>query len=700
VRRLPYGLRSVLVTIGLTVAVGTALAPPAAAHSTLLFASPAVDGSVPDSPAELSLTFDSPVSLPGAAITVTGPAGRSVTLGGLRVRGTTVTASVPVVLPPGTHTVRWQVTADDGDAIQGVYRFAVGPVASGSSLLAGGYASPPAAPGQWPTAVLRWLLFGSLAVAAGGLAAARMAGRLAVSLAVSPMASVPRRAPSPWIRPAALAGAVAAAGLALLVAGNGSLLAGVSHPGGALDSRPGVVALAQLVGFGVAYVSVRRHPGGITRVGLAGLGVVFVAEAVRGHPQAAAPGWGAPVIAVHLVAVSLWGGALLYVVRTAWVWRERPAAVRRLVGGYARLAAWLFGAVVATGAIAGLAIIPLPAMPSTTYGRTLLIKLAFVAAVAALALTARLRLRQATSPGKSAATAGTADTAQPHVTPRPLIGGSIGRVIGLARAEAAALTLVLAVTALLVTLPPPQDAARALPFAPAPSGPVVPLGALAGQISVSALASNGQLVIRLFVPGSDPQPPPPNDDARATIVSAPPPAPRYELSAALADPGGTTTHLRMRRCGTGCFVAPARWASGTSHLTLRTSATGWGGGAVAFPVTWPPRPDPAALRRAVDAMARTPRFTLYERTTSDTRRGPGNVRQVKLSGKRFLASQPYRANAPIVIGDGEGAVTVAIPAERIQARLTLDRRGRIATEVLTAPRYLITRIFTYPDHER
>jgi copper transport protein len=585
-----------------------------------------------------------------------------VALGRPVAGGTTVTVPVTAVLPVGTYTVSWQVTADDGDTVGGGYRFAIGPQASGSTLAQRSFTSPPAAPGLWPTVVLRWVLFAALATALGGLPGAVLARRR------TPKAS--RAAPLPWIWQAALAGAVAAAGLALLVAGGGSLTRGLARPGRALDSRPGIVAVIELAAFAAAGAAARlRWKAWWTT---AALGVVIGAEALRGHPQAAAPGWGALLIGVHLTAVAIWLGTLLHVVRTALSWRDAPKRAWRLIGDYARLAVWLFATVVATGIIAALLVVPLPAIVTTAYGRTILAKLAVVAVAASLALIARLRMRR----------------------------GPAGRPERPARAETGTLAAVLAATALLTAVPPPADANRALRFPPPPAGPVVPVGALAGQVSVFGQASAGQLVVRLFTPGSEDTQAPRDSGAPVQITGRSASTPRYGLSAALAGPDGRSVRLPMRRCGAGCFVAPARWATGTSQLTLHPTAPGWASAPVALPVAWPPRPDAAALRRLITAMREAGRFILYERVTSDTTGGPGTPHRIVLDSKRFLASEPYGSgSAPITTRAGDGSLTIALPTERIQARLTLDQRGRIARETFTAPRYLTTRTFLYPDED-
>lgn len=68
------------------------LAGPASAHATLLFATPAADGSVPDTPDRLALVFNEPVSTAGTPVRLTGTEGQRITVGSAELpRGRTVT---------------------------------------------------------------------------------------------------------------------------------------------------------------------------------------------------------------------------------------------------------------------------------------------------------------------------------------------------------------------------------------------------------------------------------------------------------------------------------------------------------------------------------------------------------------------------------------------------------------------------------
>jgi putative copper export protein len=175
---------------------------------------------------------------------------------------------------------------------------------------------------------------------------------------------------------------------------------------------------------------------------------VALAEALRAHPAPEhGPLVGSGLTLVHVTCAALWTGGLLHVLRMLRTWRasstaetaemaetvvSADAAGAALLGLYARVAAVLFAALTATGVWSALRRMPpgtvLDQLTATSYGRTLLAKLVLVAAVAVLALLARLRLRRA------------ADRLSACVP---------------ARAEVVALGLVVAVSGLLTALPLP-----------------------------------------------------------------------------------------------------------------------------------------------------------------------------------------------------------------------------------------------------
>ncbi|MEU0964153.1 CopD family protein [Streptomyces sp. NPDC005917] len=276
-----------------------------------------------------------------------------------------------------------------------------------------------AAPGVGGIALLRGVLFAALCVPLGELFVDRLARRLR---------DAPPERPSSWAVLAAVAGFVAALGLA----STGNLvprgLADIDV-GGLYRSRDGKLALIEVNAFLLAGLCARsRRPA----VQVWPLAAVVVAEALRAHPPPEhGPLLGSALTLVHLTCATLWVGGLPHALRMLRRWRGREAGAA-LLGLYARVAAVLLAAITATGVWSSLRRMPagtfLDQLTTTAYGRTLLAKVVLVAAVAALALWARFRLRRA------------ADPLTAYVP---------------ARAEVAVLGVVVAVSAVLTALPVP-----------------------------------------------------------------------------------------------------------------------------------------------------------------------------------------------------------------------------------------------------
>lgn len=651
---IPLRCRIATILVGVAIAVLVGPVPPASAHATLLFTTPAVDGAVPQSPTDIQLVFDQRVTPSESALELTGDAGQSVRLGDVTSgdNGHTVTAEVLSTLPVGEYVVHWQVAAADGDVMLGEYRFAVG---STSGLTVGG--GTVQTKGLAATTMLRWLLFLGLALSLGGAVGSRLATRAAPAQAPA--------GPRPWLVAGTLLGLTAALGLALVYFGDGSMARGFPRTSAAdfLSTTPGRVAAVEILTFATAsvlFVVGHRTVGGLV------LFLVPGAEGLRAHPQAASTGLGAVVTGVHLVAAAVWVGALLHVVRVGVAWRRQRVSAAGVVGAYARLAAWLFAVVVVTGSTAGLLLIPtdvlVPTLLQTGYGRWLLIKLGVVGVVAVLALWARHHLRRAPK------------------LPQPAV---------VARYEVAGLVVVLGLSGLLTALAPPVRADAPLPFPPPPNGPVVAVGSLAGSIGTGVTASAGQLVVRLSTPDVDP--------AQNAVDTQ-----SHELVGNVSRPRAKPMTLRFRACGPGCFVAPVDWTRGLATVTLRASAEGWTGGTTALTVAWPARAAPEILLRAVRTMRRVKTFTLHEQVTSDTSQGLGQPTRLGLSGRKFLASEPYGSGlAPTVVvlrqSGRETTIALAYPGEGTYVRLTIDADNQILRETLSAPNHLVTRTFVYPE---
>ncbi|MEU0465439.1 copper resistance protein CopC [Amycolatopsis sp. NPDC006131] len=633
----------VLVFLLLGLAVGTAA--PASAHPTLLFTDPATDTAVPESPPVITLVFNEAVTIGPRTVTVLDSGGRPVPVGdATSARGGHVVSARPAgVLPAGTYVVRWQVTGADGDQVEEEFRFAVGTAISGAGTTGGQSIA-------WADAVLRWLLFAGVAVALGGVVGERFTA--------SARAENPRLRPlRSWVAPATVVGLAGVTGLAAV------LVADIGAVSNLWQGRVGQLLLAEAVGLVAALALSAVRGGRWCGWSVLPLGLVVVAEGLRSHANVAAPGWGALLTGVHLAAVAVWVGALVQVARAALAWRRERAAVRWVLAGYVRLALWVFVVVVATGTVTALLLVPLPTVLTTSYGQVLLIKLALVAVAAGLALSARLTLRLTLRRRERLVRVGT-----------------------LARVESMVLVGVLAVSAVLVSTPP---AGSQQPGPPPPHGPVVALGTLAGQVGVSAQASDGQLVVRLTTP-------------RRGDYYAPKPTQDYTLSGQLTAQRESRA-VEFRGCGEGCFMSTVDWRDGDNVLTLQAEASSWRGGTVSLLVPWSPQPGAEDLARAAAALRAVDRVTVYEAVTSDTGTGLPEPQRLDLTGEFFVSQEPYAAGtAPIAVRISRPGQPIRLalgyPAVFTNVQLTLDARGRISEETLTDDSHLVHRRFVYPDH--
>ncbi|MFD7975762.1 copper resistance D family protein [Streptomyces sp. NPDC059071] len=255
-------------------------------------------------------------------------------------------------------------------------------------------------PAAGTTTLLRLLVVAALAVQIGEIAGVRIAGE----------GPLPRR----WSVPAAAVGCAASAGLLVLLAVISGLKLSTVY-----GLREGRLFLVTANALALAAVcAATRRPA----LALGPLAVAVVAEALRAHPEAYTPAIGVTLTVVHLTAASLWFGTLLYVLRTM---RLRGGA-RDVLMRYAKMAAWVFGALAVTGTCSTLRRLPLDGVLTTAYGRVLLVKLALFGLTALLALTARRRMLRG-------------EDAQPP-----------------ARVELSVLAAVMVVSALLTVVPDPH----------------------------------------------------------------------------------------------------------------------------------------------------------------------------------------------------------------------------------------------------
>jgi copper transport protein len=625
--------------VRLTVVVGLALAMlglwavPASAHPTLLSTTPEAGYSVSSAPDRITMVFDEPVTVDARGVRVEDSQGNAVRTSTVEHEqgGRRLVVRVLDHLESGRYVVRWRVTAQDGDLVDADFDFAV---AEPTAALRG---RESAATAGFPlVALLRWLFFVGMVVVLGGLVGERIARR------ASPDAVEPRS----LVRPAALLGLLAALGLLF------QLVIATDRLG-----RAGYLLGLEAAGFAMIAAL-----GGRVRWWLLAppMALLVVAEAFRNHLGSQRGPAGALLLAVHLVAVAIWAGSLVHMLRVAYADRGGASLLRRSYLAYSRLALWLVLLVATSGVVAALLLLPnLQAVTGTAYGRTLLVKLGLVVAVVVLAWFGRRRLR-----------------------------GSVSLFGRVTRFEVATLAAVLGASAVLVSLPTPAPATADLGYPPPVSGPAVRLGTLAGQIAVGIAASENRLELRLRVP----------DVGRELGESE---APKFQVSARVSAPRQAAAVVALRPCGPGCFVGPVSWSAGTWYVDLRVDADGWSGGAAVFPVRWVPVVAPDVLPRIRAVMAAQTAFRVMETVTSDTSRVAPKPQRITTNGREFVASEPYGSPPdPQVVtirrATAGNVFAFGLPAEGIYVELEVDASYRIIREKLAAPKHLTERTFSYP----
>jgi copper transport protein len=273
----------------------------------------------------------------------------------------------------------------------------------------------------WLTGAERAVLLAGLSIALGGLA-----GR---GLARHYRGARPASVPGPWAVRGSLLGLAACLALLVTALAGPTLAAGLAQPaiGGLRSGGTAEIALVQAACFILALLWLRAGRTGTAAFLLCG---VVIAEGIRAHPDGVIPVAGAVVTYCHVFPAVLWAGMLVYAIRAAVAWRADPAAVRGIVGLYSTAAGWLFGAVVVSGVVSALILVPVASLLSTAYGLFLIAKAALVCVAAGLALAGRAWLRR-----------------QPAAA-----GGGPATVTKL---ELAALAAVLALTGILTVLTPP-----------------------------------------------------------------------------------------------------------------------------------------------------------------------------------------------------------------------------------------------------
>ena len=630
------------------------------AHAFLVDTTPQAGERLGNSPNEVVLFFSEPIVSGSEELTLRDEAGEEIDLvelaplnGGLWVRG-----ELPL-LADGVYRASWQVMADDSHVSAGEFAFGVGDVAglsARSSTSAGSVA--------WPEALGSFLLLVGIVLTIGGLISERFVWRPVQRVLGL---EVPR---APLVLSLLLALAGVSIHVALLFGARDSEGSGPFNPLlwlEALSSRPGLLSAVTfaLVFYGLWLA---LWSSGMPRLRLLVLLPLFgaaVATAYRGHAATVAAWWVPPVNALHVLLAGLWIGALLHLVQVLWANRsDGPLpALAQAAQRYAGLALVLVSPLLIAGVVTALAVLDRPQeLITTPYGRVLSVKLLLVVAVLVLALVARLRALA------------------------PLMPKLLRR---LTVVEGAGLLAVVALSAVLANAAPPPPQGQALNdlLGPVPlTGPVLRLADLPGQLALFLAAAEGQLQLRVIVPGGKG-------------------AEGAELEISGRRPDGLTFDLYPRSCGPGCFSMDMTWPDGVTSFEVSVSHDEWLGGAVEFDVPWPPGEEASErLEAVIEAMGEIRAFTMTERVSS----GPEATFSTGAFGMTnpfFITEEVYAnggaTDVRLLPGSEPGITEIVLflPGSFMWYKLSVDDRNRLVRELIVNPGHRIERTFSYDDAE-
>jgi len=365
-------------------------ATPASAHAFLSDSNPADGAVLTTAPDALRLAFSESVVISATHIDVVDSDGTHYPVSNVHLVGADsgstedpvqVVATLPR-LPRSAYRVSWQtLSSDDLHRTSGLLVFGIG-----RPVTAAGQREP--AP-RLDESSLRWLLFLCLSFSLGGLLAVRLlrrsgaddaAGRRCARLSAFGAAS----------------GALCA--VALLVdqyAASGSSAVNL------LRGSYGARWLVREIGF-VSLIGAALMSSPKPRVAMAvgGAACACIGSALLGHSGAGTAVASTRVVAdgTHLAAAATWAGALLVLVAVGFpLWRKGKVSsddVRAVLRRFGVYAAACVSIIVVTGVyLASDVVGSVDAALLTTYGRTLLIKVAVVTTAGGLGLLNHRRLR-------------------------------------------------------------------------------------------------------------------------------------------------------------------------------------------------------------------------------------------------------------------------------------------------------------------
>ncbi len=413
----------------------------ASAHATLESSSPADGQSVLTSPSEIRITFSETVTTISGGLSVLDADGKTVDVGNTEVvGGRTLVAPISETLSDGTYVATYRVLSADGHPVSGSILFGVGNGALDRS-------AQPSSTGD-----RLWEIIGGISRFIMYLAALVAAG-VAFFLAFIHDRAEDRWRIVPFVRIGSILALLSAIGIVMSQA---ALLTG-KGAGAVTDSTVLRDVLNQNLGWSLALLMIGLAavhlstdiPKKVVSQSLAVYGglAVTVSFAVWGHATELSPtAISLAADAIHATAAALWLGGLVGLVMVLSV--RTPETVRATAGIIGRFSRMAFWSVIAL-TLAGLTLTitgsgaSLNSILTTTWGQLVLAKIGLTLIVVLIAAWNRRTL----VPSLTSPTENTGELAVRWAT-----------LLRTIRAEAVLLVAVVALTAIVVNVPPARTA--------------------------------------------------------------------------------------------------------------------------------------------------------------------------------------------------------------------------------------------------
>jgi copper transport protein len=413
----------------------------ASAHATLESSTPADGQSVPTSPSELRITFSEAVTTISGGVSVLNADGKTVDVGNSEiVGGRTLVAPITETLSDGTYVATYRVLSADGHPVSGSLLFGVGEGALDRS-------AQPSSNGD-----RLWEIIGGISRFIMYLAALVAAG-VAFFLAFIHDHAEDRWRIVPFVRIGSILALLSAIGIvmsqAALLTGKGAgAITDSNVLRDVLNQNLGWSLALLLIGLAAVHLSTDLSKKVVSKsLALSGGLAVTISFAVWGHATELSPkAISLAADAIHATAAALWLGGLVGLVMVLSL--RTPESVRATAGIISRFSLMAFWSVIAL-TIAGLTLTitgsdaSLNSILTTTWGQLVLAKIGLTLIVVLIAAWNRRTL----VPSLIGPTENNGELA--------VRWAALLRTV---RAEAVLLVAVVALTAIVVNVPPARTA--------------------------------------------------------------------------------------------------------------------------------------------------------------------------------------------------------------------------------------------------